>query len=55
MTELKTIEGKEFEIPIQGCLGLLALGDLGLILWRIKKQEFLKEQLLKREQNKLKQ
>jgi hypothetical protein len=31
---LITIEGKEFEVPIGGSVGLLALGYLGLKLWR---------------------
>lgn len=32
----KTKEGKDFEIPLQGSLGLLALGDIGLLAWRQK-------------------
>jgi len=31
--------GKEFEIPVEGSLGLLALGAVGLKAWRIKKSE----------------
>jgi hypothetical protein len=29
-----TIEGKEFEVPIGGSVGLLALGYRGLKIWR---------------------
>ena len=32
--EFKTDEGTIFEVPPQGSLGLLALGDLGIIAWR---------------------
>ena len=32
--QLITIEGKEFEVPIGGSVGLLALGYRGLMLWR---------------------
>lgn len=28
-----------FEIPAEGCLGLLALGDIGVTLWREKVKE----------------
>jgi hypothetical protein len=31
---LITIEGKEFEVPIGGSIGLLALGYRGLMIWR---------------------
>jgi hypothetical protein len=31
--------GKEFEIPVEGSLGLLALGAVGLKAWRMKKSE----------------
>lgn len=36
---IKTKDGKPFDIPLQGSLGLLALGDLGLMAWRKKKME----------------
>ena len=35
---------KEYEIPEGGSLGLLALGDVGLMKWR-KKQHRLKNQI----------
>ena len=28
-----------FEIPAEGCLGLLALGDIGITIWREKVKE----------------
>lgn len=30
---------KEYKVPPQGSLGLLALGDLGVKLWREKRKE----------------
>ena len=34
-----TADGKPFEIPSEGCLGLLALGDIGLLAWRKKRRK----------------
>lgn len=31
--------GEKYEIPVEGSLGLLALGHHGLIAWRQKKRE----------------
>ncbi|MFK7950780.1 MAG: hypothetical protein AB8G11_24555 [Saprospiraceae bacterium] len=31
--------GEPFEIPVEGNLGLLALGYEGIMLWRMKKRE----------------
>ena len=31
---------KEYEIPVEGSLGLLALGHIGLQLWREKRNQF---------------
>lgn len=36
---IKTKDGKPFEIPLQGSLGILALGDIGLMAWRKRKLE----------------
>ena len=36
-TFFKTKNGQSFDIPIAGSLGLLAFGDIGLMLWREKK------------------
>ncbi|MEM9885041.1 MAG: hypothetical protein AAF849_04050 [Bacteroidota bacterium] len=41
---IQTAEGVAFEIPLEGSLGLLALGDIGLMAWRKKKMEFLQAQ-----------
>ena len=39
--ELKilTKDGKEFEVPVEGSLGLLALGTVGIQAWRKKQRE----------------
>ncbi len=39
---VKTKEGQSVNIPVQGCLGLLAYGDLGLLAWRKTKQNQIK-------------
>lgn len=33
---LHTVDGQSFDIPFGGSIGLLALGDLGIIAWRQK-------------------
>lgn len=38
-TELRTEDGQYFEIPEGGSLGLLALGYVGVMLWREKRKE----------------
>lgn len=40
--ELKDSGGKKFEVPAEGSLGLLALGAVGLIAWREKKKEIVR-------------
>lgn len=40
MTDKKS---REIEVPAHGALGLLALGDLGVDLWRKKRNEVLKQ------------
>lgn len=42
--KVKTTTGQNFEIPVEGSLGLLALGDIGLMAWRQKKLEFVEKQ-----------
>ncbi len=42
--DLRLPNGEPFEIPVQGSLGLLALGDIGLMAWRQKKLQFIKAQ-----------
>lgn len=46
---MSTKDGKPVEIPLNGSISLLALGDLGLIAWRLKKQEY--NQALRNKQN----
>lgn len=45
--KIKTTTDQLFEIPLEGSLGLLALGDIGLIAWRQKKLQTLQEQATK--------
>ena len=33
---INTPDGDAFDVPVEGSLGLLALGDLGLMAWRAK-------------------
>lgn len=33
-----SIDGKPFEIPLEGSLGLLALGATGVLAWRRKRE-----------------
>lgn len=40
-------DGRPYDIPIGGSIGLLALGDLGIIAWRQKQQQ-LKAELAER-------
>ncbi len=37
--EIKTKTGELFNVPVEGSLGLLALGYVGLIAWRKKRKE----------------
>ena len=39
--DIKTEDGRDFDIPEQGSLGLLALGAKGLIAWRQKRKAVL--------------
>ncbi len=39
----KIKSGETFEVPVQGSLGLLALGDIGLLAWRQKKMQVFQE------------
>lgn len=45
--EIKTRDGEDFTVPVEGSLGLLALGDVGLILWR-QKVESVKREMAER-------
>lgn len=33
---IKTMDGKSYDIPVEGSLGLLALGYVGIMMWREK-------------------
>ena len=37
LEEFKTGKGEKYEVLPEGSLGLLALGDLGLIAWRCQR------------------
>jgi len=39
MPTFRTQDGQPFEVPEEGSLGLLALGYVGLMAWRQKRQE----------------
>lgn len=43
--DFKTDEGEKFEVPPQGSLGLLALGDVGVIAWRQAREKVRQEKL----------
>lgn len=38
-TRTTKMEEKEYQIPVEGSLGLLALGHIGLQLWRDKREQ----------------
>lgn len=40
------MNNEKFEIPKEGMLGLLALGDVGLKMWRMKRKEISSESLV---------
>jgi len=33
---IKTVDGKPYDVPVEGSLGLLALGYIGVMMWREK-------------------
>lgn len=37
--QILTKDGKEFKVPVEGSLGLLALGAVGIQAWRKKQRE----------------
>lgn len=39
----RTQDGEVFEVPEEGSLGLLALGYIGLMAWRQKRQEVMQQ------------
>ena len=40
MQLIKTRDGKPYPIPVEGSLGLLALGYKGLMAWRARREIF---------------
>lgn len=36
---IQTKDGQAFDVPVEGSLGLLALGDIGLWIWREKQKQ----------------
>ncbi|MEM0992917.1 MAG: hypothetical protein AAGI49_07755 [Bacteroidota bacterium] len=51
--QLKTARGQDFDIPEGGSLGLLALGYVGLMLWRERRQQIAKEKQQEGDQSKI--
>ncbi len=39
LKSFQTKNGESFDVPVEGSLGLLAIGDIGLLAWRLKKKE----------------
>lgn len=39
----RTQDGEDFEVPAEGSLGLLALGYVGLMAWRQKRNEVMQQ------------
>ncbi len=37
--EIKSKDGRQFKVSARGSLGLLALGDLGVIAWRQAREQ----------------
>lgn len=48
---LSTETGEAFDIPEGGSLGLLALGYVGVMLWREKRKEIQKQKLANKTMN----
>ncbi len=42
---LRTPDGQPYDIPVRGSLGLLALGDIGVMAWRNKIQQLKNEKI----------
>ncbi len=54
---LKDMEGNKIEIPLNGSMGLLALGDLGVTAWKQRRQAFKNakaQQVIKKKEEKKK-
>jgi len=44
--DIKTTTGEPYHIPAEGSLGLLALGHIGLLAWREKRNAVRAQQLI---------
>lgn len=42
---IKDQDGNEYEVPLEGSLGLLAAGYKGLMMWREKKKQHMNDVL----------
>jgi len=51
MEHLQTWDGLPFDIPVGGSIGLLALGDLGIIAWRQKIEQVKTEMAVRTRKN----
>ncbi len=49
---ITTNDGKPFQIPVEGSLGLLALGYKGLVAWRQVRRQYQKTVVAKQTQKK---
>ncbi len=43
--DFKTTTGESFQVPPEGSLGLLAIGDIGVIAWRQAREKARQEKL----------
>jgi len=48
---IKSKDGQSIEIPYDGNLPLLALGDIGILLWREKRRQILAKYQMKQEES----
>ncbi len=52
MPNFETKDGKKYEVPVNGSLGLLALGDIGLIAWRKRRIQYQQDMINAQKQKK---
>lgn len=48
---ITTTDGKPFKVPVEGSLGLMALGYKGLIAWRQQRRLFQKAKAASKKEN----
>ena len=46
---ITTTDGKPFKVPVEGSLGLLALGYKGLVAWRQVRRQYVKTKTANKE------